>query len=99
MTYPAELDFKRDHTLSASARRVYDYLSTILDFTQVRAVKSQLHAPPSGVERVAFMRALTDLGERGYLVEHARDTRGVRRFSLAWSRRTDATRTGKATQQ
>lgn len=85
MTFPAELAFRRDRGLSATARRVYDYLTTILDFTEVRAVKSQAHAEFLAVERQSFAGALDTLAARGYLVEHPRDLRNVRRFTLAWS--------------
>lgn len=89
MTFPAELTFKRDRTLSPTARRVYDFLTTMLDFTEVRAVKSQINCIHVGAARAAFGLALDQLAVAGYLVEHARDLHGVRRFTLAWSIRTD----------
>lgn len=94
MTYPAELSFKRDRTLAPTARRVYDFLTTTLDFTEVRAVKAQITCVEIGTNRESFGRALDRLVGSGYLVEHTRDLHGVRRFTLAWSVRVDAVRTG-----
>lgn len=85
MTFPAEQSFKRDAALTATQRRVYDYLTTLLDFTQVRTVKGQYHSAAMGIHREDFGRALDVLAERGYLVEHQRDVHKVRRFTLAWS--------------
>lgn len=90
MSYPAELAFKRDRTLSPTARRAYDFLTTALDFTEVRAVKVQITCERIGANRKAFGLALAQLVGAGYLVEHARDLHGVRRFTLAWSIRNDA---------
>lgn len=94
MTYPAELAFKRDRTLPATARRVYDYLTTTLDFTEVRAVKAQFNCRAVRMNRESFARALDRLAGSGYLIEHARDLHGVRRFTLAWSVRADQERAG-----
>lgn len=79
MTFPAEQSFKRDAALTATQRRVYDYLTTLLDFTQVRTVKGQYHSAAMGIHREDFGRAL------GQHVEHQRDVHKVRRFTLAWS--------------
>jgi hypothetical protein len=89
---PAAFSFKRDRTLPQTARRVYDYLSTTLDFTEVRAVKSDLECEQAGVSLPPFIAALNLLVERGYLIEHARDARQIRHFTLAWSIRTDRQR-------
>lgn len=86
MTYPAELDFKRDRTLPRAARRVYEYLSTELDFTQVRSVKSKLHSEQCGIGKPRFIAGLNVLVTLGYLVEHDRGANGQRHFTLAWSR-------------
>lgn len=94
MTFPAELAFKRDRTLSPTARRVYDFLTTTLDFTEVRAVKAQITCEQVGTNRESFGLALGHLVGAGYLVEHARDLHGVRRFTLAWSIRTETDRAG-----
>lgn len=84
MTFPAELTFKRDPSLQPTARRVYDYLTTELDFVDVRLVKIQQHAERIATDRESFGRALDTLVVRGYLIEH--DPIGnVRRFTLAWS--------------
>lgn len=85
MTFPAELAFKRDTNLPPTARRVYDYLTTILDFQQPRRVVTELHCGMIKTDRETFGRALTTLVEVGYLVEHERDARNVRVFTLAWS--------------
>lgn len=85
MTYPAELAFKRDRTLSAAARRVYDYLTTILDFVVVQNVKGELHADAAGMDRKTFRKGLNQLIARGYLTEHERAPLGIRRFTLSWN--------------
>jgi hypothetical protein len=85
MTFPAELTFKHDRTLSSSACRVYGYLTTILAFHEDRSVKSQVHAGLIGVSRESFGLALDALAAAGYLVEGQRDLHNVRRFRLAWS--------------
>lgn len=85
MTFPAELSFKRDRELTPTARRVYDYLTTTLDFTQPRRVKGQIECTAVGTDRETFRLALNALVEAGYLVEHERDTFNVRVFTLAWS--------------
>lgn len=85
MTFPAELSFKRDITLSPTTRRVYDYLTTTLDFREPRRVKTQIECERVGTNRERFGDALTALVEAGYLVEHERDTFNVRVFTLAWS--------------
>lgn len=85
MTFPAELAFKRDRTLTATTRRVYDYLTTTLDFTEVRLVKNDLLADSLGMNAKYFRAALNALVSGGYLIEHARGPRGARQFTLAWS--------------
>jgi Fe2+ or Zn2+ uptake regulation protein len=85
MTFPAELAFKRDRNLTAATRRVYDYLTTMLDFVEPRRVKGQIEAEAVGTDRETFRNALNALVEAGYLVEHPRDTFNVRVFTLAWS--------------
>jgi hypothetical protein len=95
MTYPAEIDFKRDRTISPSARRVYGYLTTELDFNEVRVLKSQYHSAQCGVDRADFIHALDALVACGYLIEHARGARNVRRFTLAYS--VNPTRAGRQT--
>lgn len=85
MTYPAEHSMKRDPVISPSCRKVYDYLTTMLDFTQVRHVKEESNAPLCGVDRKTFSGAVGTLIDRGYLVEHERGLYNVRRLTLAWS--------------
>lgn len=85
MTSPAEYAFRRDRSLSSSERRVYDYLSTVLDYKEERNVKSQIQHEECGVGRRQFLAALDTLVARGYLIEHARAERGIRRFTLAHS--------------
>lgn len=89
MTFPAELTFKRDVALSPTARRVYDYLTTELDFLEARLVKIQQHAERISTDRESFGRALDALVDRGYLSEHA-PLGNVRRFTLVWSIPTEA---------
>lgn len=85
MTFPAEQSFKRDASLSPTARRVYDYLTTTLDFREARRVKTQIASDALGTDRETFSLALNALVAAGYLVEHPRDTFNVRVFTLAWS--------------
>lgn len=85
MTFPAELTFKRDLSLPPTARRVYDYLTTVLDFREPRPVKTQIECEYVGTDRETFSSALTALAGSGYLVEHPRESRSVRVFTLSWS--------------
>ncbi len=85
MTYPAELQFKRDRALTPAARRVYDYLSTVLDFVEVRSVKVEMHAEAMGIDRETLMRSIDCLALAGYLIDQPRGPRNVRRLTLAWS--------------
>jgi hypothetical protein len=94
MTYPAEVAFRRDRALSRPARRVYEYLTTELDFTQKRPVKSALHSERCGVGKARFIAALNALVSAGYLVEHERDASGLRHFTLAWSIGSESQRAG-----
>ena len=83
--FPAELSFKRDSRLTPSARRVYDYLTTVLDFVEVRPVKVHLHAARAGIHHESFGGALDALAESGYLTLHGRGSGNVRQLTLAWS--------------
>lgn len=85
LTFPAELSFKRDRDLTPTARRVYDYLTTTLDFRQPRMVKTHLECAKIGTDRETFANALNALVVAGYLVEHPREMLNVRVFTLAWS--------------
>lgn len=95
MTYPAELSYKKDRCLTPSARRVYDYLSTILDFTEVREVKASVHCVECGIGKPHFLAGLNTLVERGYLTEHVPAGR-IRRFTLAWSINRDRQQASRA---
>lgn len=83
--FPAELAMKRDRAIPPSARRVYDYLLTALDFTQIRPAKEDVHAPLAGVDPKTFRAGVTLLIDRGYLIDHGREMHNVRRLTLAWS--------------
>lgn len=85
MTFPAEQTFKRDTTLSPSARRVYDYLTTTLDFRQPRRVKVQIECAEIATDRETFSVALNALVSAGYLIEYEREANNIRVFTLAWS--------------
>ena len=85
MTFPAELAFKRDTSLSPSARRVYDYLTTVLDFREARRIKVQIECESIGTDRETFSNGLDALVAAGYLKEHRRDQYNVRKFTLMWS--------------
>lgn len=85
--FPASLAFDRDARAAPVAAKVYRFLRTDLDFTQVRDVKVWTLAQRIASDRESVAAALTWLTENGYLVEHARGERGVRRFTLAWSAR------------
>lgn len=85
MTCPAELTFKRDRALSPSARRLYDFLFTELDFVEVRERKAYAMAAEVKIHRESTLKALRELIAAGYLIEHGRGTRGVYRLTLAHS--------------
>lgn len=85
MTFPAEISARRDPRLSLAARAVYGYLTTELDIHDVRGVSTALHADRAGVSRETFAKARDDLLRFGYLVDHGRGLRNVRRLTLAYS--------------
>lgn len=85
MTFPAEQNFKRDKSLTPTQRRVYDYLTTTLDFWERRTVKTGVECEMIGTDKESFRLALNVLVAKGYLIEHARDAYNVRTFTLAWS--------------
>ncbi|CAN5922039.1 hypothetical protein BH11GEM2_BH11GEM2_38170 [soil metagenome] len=61
MSYPAFFSFMQDGTLSASERRVYEYLYTILDLSEARAVPSDVLSGQCGISKPPFIKALTVL--------------------------------------
>lgn len=85
MTFPALLAFGTDDRRSLVVIRVYEQCVQELDFVESRDVKVWLVAEQRGMRPADVSDALSTLTEWGYLVEHARGERGVRRFTLAWS--------------
>ena len=90
MSTPAQLTFRRDRRFKLAAIRVYDYLLGRLDHVEVRAVKLWELTDPDlpespAVDKEAAIAGLDQLVGCGYLVEHPRGERGVRRFTLAFS--------------
>ena len=85
MHYPASIAFDRDSRVSFVTIKVYCRLRTELDFVEVREVKgwALARSVASGASDVSS--ALSWLTEQGYLLEHGRGHRNVRRFTLTWT--------------
>jgi hypothetical protein len=87
MTFPAWDAFDGDPRVKTRHVKVYRYCRATLDFREVRFAKRENVAEKTGIHQADVTRALTALVQWGYLIEHPRDTNGLRRFTLAWSRR------------
>ena len=86
MTFPAWDTLEEDARCKLQHRRVYVYLRKTLDFCEVRYAKRDVVAERTGVHQADVSRVLKSLVRWGYLIEHAPESDGTRRFTLAWSR-------------
>jgi DNA-binding MarR family transcriptional regulator len=87
MSFPALDAFENDPiSESPPTWRVYMHLQrSLLNHTKplpvkVRGLTQTLKLGPASV-----ITALNQLVERGYLIEHSHDARGIRSLTLAWS--------------
>lgn len=86
MTFPAEMAFRHDRTLSPTQKAVYLYLLSIpLDLEDYQPIKGEIHAEQAGVSRKTFGLAVDTLVRRGYLKEAERGLHNVRQLKLAYS--------------
>lgn len=87
------MSLPRDKALKSrpTVQMVYVFLLTELDFVEARRVKIAIRAEELEIRKQTMIDALNLLVKRGYLCEHERDSTGVRRFTLAWSRSTEVT--------
>lgn len=89
MTFPALDTFADDIEVGHMTWRVYMHLQRHqLDIHDPRVVKIIPLSEKLRIRPASIITALNWLVERGYLIEHDRGWRGVRRFTLAWSRKT-----------
>ncbi len=89
MTFPALMALPLDQALKSrpTVQMVYVFLLSELDFVEARRVKIAIRAEQLEIRKQTMIDALNLLVKRGYLCEHERDSTGVRRFTLAWSRK------------
>ncbi len=88
MSYPALDAFADDPNVRHLTFRVYMHLQRrVLDHAAPREVKSYVLSATLRIRPASVIAALNWLVRSGYLIEHARGARGVRVFSLAWSKR------------
>lgn len=91
MTFPAWFDLNRDREIAKkpAAQRVYAHLIETyprIFFDPIDA-KAWLIADELGLERETVGQALAVLCDRGYLLEHGRAPRNIRRVTIALTRR------------
>jgi hypothetical protein len=85
MTTPATEAFKRERGRTLGIVRVFEYCQQRMDHVEIRRLKLDELVLSLEIDKGDASRWLDWLVSRGYLVEHERDDRGVRRFTLAWS--------------
>lgn len=89
MTFPALAAFAADHTVRRLTFRLYMHLQReALDINQARAVKVAELAHTLRMRPASVIESLNWLVQNGYLIEHARQSRRIRTFTLAWTRET-----------
>lgn len=87
--FPAWFDFHKDKEINKhpAAGRVYAAILGLENILFVpRAVKAWVLAEGLGIRKKSVIRSLNLLVQRGYLIEHERDTNNVRRFTVAGTR-------------
>lgn len=87
MSFPALDDFADDIRVGFMTWVVYMRLQrSWLNHASPRELKISGLADAWKMRRASIIAALDRLVEWGYLVEHPRSSRGIRCFTLAWSR-------------
>lgn len=88
VTFPAYDAFAADAGVERVTFRVYMHLfKTVLDVREARPVKMARLSHDLSLRPASVIHAVNWLVERGYLIEHERETRRIRVFTLAWSRK------------
>ena len=94
MSYPANVDFERDPSVTHARWKVYvRYCRRNLSFHEPRGVKVRALVALLVDERGRHMKAhavieaLNWLVREGYLIDHGRDETNTRQLSLAYERR------------
>lgn len=86
MSFPAMEDLAADIELGFVAWKVYMHLQrNVLNHVTPVEVKVWLLADTVHSNNQRVIESLNWLVHKGYLAEHARGSRGVRSFTLAWS--------------
>lgn len=86
MSYPAFTAFGKDIARGHAVWRVYMALQPPrLSFHRSKAVKAVALADELRMGRRHVIRALNELVDAGYLVQHGRDAHGVRSLSIAYA--------------
>jgi DNA-binding MarR family transcriptional regulator len=86
VTFPALESLADDSAIERTAWRVYMHLQRhLLDHTAPREVKAQALAQTLHLREASVIAALNQLVTRGYLIEHDKGARRVRRLTLAWT--------------
>lgn len=90
MTFPALDDLAQDVNIGHRAWRVYMHLQrSVLDLRTPRTVKVNVLGEALRIRPASISKSLNYLVQSGYLIEHERETRGIRSFTLAWSCKAD----------
>jgi hypothetical protein len=83
---PSYAALAADNRLGFVTWRVYICLERhYLDHVQAREIKIWVLADRLKIGNTQVCKALNWLAEHGYIREHERGSRGVRRFTLVWS--------------
>jgi hypothetical protein len=88
-SFPAAITFASDNRKTFVIQRVYDRAQTELDMHEVREAKAWLWADALAMDKGDVLDAWNWLVANGYLLEHERGERLVRRFTLTHSVRDD----------
>ncbi len=90
--FPADAAFEQDARARIGHIKVWRYAKHWFDFTEVRDGPRWHISKLTGVNEPDTTAALDELVAWGYLIEHPRGDRNVRRFTLAWSVHADLRR-------
>lgn len=83
--FPADLEFRRDNRRNFTTTRVYDRCKDEFDLHEIREARAWHWAMKLEMDKGDVLRAWNWLVKHGYLIEHERGEKGVRRFTLAHS--------------
>lgn len=87
MSFPAFEDFAADRAVTQTVFRLYMHLQReALDHVEPRQQLIWHLSETIRMRPASVISGLNWLVDHGYLVEHGRGERGIRHFTLAWSR-------------